>query len=49
LENASTILAERIPDAQLVVVKDAGHFPHTEKPAIVNEAMWRWLRERVAV
>src|ERR1700736_6702993 len=27
LENASTILAERIPDAQLVVVKDAGHFP----------------------
>jgi pimeloyl-ACP methyl ester carboxylesterase len=49
LENASTILAERIPDAQLVVVKDAGHFPHMEKPEIVNEAMWRWLRERVAV
>jgi Alpha/beta hydrolase family len=49
LENASTILAERIPDAQLVVVKDAGHFPHMEKPEVVNEAMWRWLRERVAV
>jgi pimeloyl-ACP methyl ester carboxylesterase len=49
LENASTILAERILDAQLVVVKDAGHFPHMEKPEIVNEAMWQWLRERVPV
>jgi len=49
LENASTILAERIPDAQLVVVKDAGHFPHMEKPEIVNEAMWQWLRERAQV
>jgi pimeloyl-ACP methyl ester carboxylesterase len=49
LENASTILAERIADAQLVVVKDAGHFPHMEKPEIVNEAMWQWLRERVQV
>jgi len=49
LENASTILAGKIPDAQLVVVKDAGHFPHMEKPEIVNEAMWHWLRDRVAV
>jgi 3-oxoadipate enol-lactonase len=49
LETASKILAEAIPDARLVVVKDAGHFPHMEKPEIVNEAMWQWLREKVAV
>jgi pimeloyl-ACP methyl ester carboxylesterase len=49
LESASRILAEGIPDARLVVVKDAAHFPHMEKPEIVNEAMWHWLRERLAV
>jgi pimeloyl-ACP methyl ester carboxylesterase len=47
LENASRIMAERIPDAQLVVVKDAGHFPHMEKPEIVNEAVCKWLREKI--
>ena len=49
LETASKILAERIPGAQLVVVKDAGHFPHMEKPEIVNEAIWQWLQDRVGV
>jgi hypothetical protein len=29
------------------VVKDAGHFPHMEKPEIVNEAMWEWLKEKI--
>ncbi len=47
LETASRVLAERIPDAQLVTVKDTGHFPHMEKPEIVNEAMWQWLEEKI--
>jgi 3-oxoadipate enol-lactonase len=49
LETASKALAEKIPDAQLVVVNDAGHFPHMEKPEIVNEALWSWLKEKVQV
>ena len=46
LEMASRVLAERIPDAQLVIANDAGHFPHMEKPEIVNEALWQWLEEK---
>ena len=47
LETSSKVLTEKIPDARLVVVKDTGHFPHMEKPEIVNEAIWEWLREKV--
>jgi 3-oxoadipate enol-lactonase len=47
VETSGKVLAERIPDAQLVIVKDAGHFPHMEKPEIVNEAMWQWLEEKI--
>ena len=47
LETASRVLAERIPNAQLVIVKDTGHFPHMEKPEIVNEAIWQWLEEKI--
>jgi 3-oxoadipate enol-lactonase len=48
LETASKVLAEKIPDARLVLVQDTGHFPHMEKPEIVNEAIWRWLEEKIA-
>ena len=27
------------------VLPDAGHFPHEEQPAVVNDALLRWLRE----
>lgn len=47
LETASKVLAEKIPDARLVVIKDTGHFPHMEKPEIVNEALWKWLEEKI--
>jgi pimeloyl-ACP methyl ester carboxylesterase len=47
LETASKVLAEKIPDARLVVIKDTGHFPHMEKPEIVNEALWQWLEEKI--
>lgn len=29
------------------MVKDAGHFPHMEKPEIVNEAIWNGLEEKI--
>lgn len=47
LETSGQVLAEKIPNARLVVVKDAGHFPHLEKPEIVNETIWEWLKEKV--
>jgi pimeloyl-ACP methyl ester carboxylesterase len=47
VETSGKVLAERIPDARLVVVQDTGHFPHMEKPEIVNEAIWQWLEEKM--
>lgn len=47
LETASKVLAEKISDARLVIVQDTGHFPHMEKPEIVNEAIWKWLEEKI--
>jgi pimeloyl-ACP methyl ester carboxylesterase len=47
IETSSQVLATMIPDARLVVVKDTGHFPHMEKPEIVNEAVWEWLEEKI--
>ncbi len=43
LETSGQVLADKLPAARLVVVKDTGHFPHMEKPEIVNEAIWEWL------
>jgi 3-oxoadipate enol-lactonase len=44
-ETASKVLSEHIPNARTTVIKDAGHFPHMEKPEIVNEVLWKWLEE----
>jgi len=38
-ETFSKVLAEYTPDARLVIVRDTGHFPHMEKPEVVNEAI----------
>ena len=47
-ETSGKVLAEQIPDAGLVMIKDTGHFPHMEKPELVNEAVWQWLEEKIA-
>jgi hypothetical protein len=39
------VLSENIPTARAVVIKDAGHFPHMEKPENVNEVLSEWLEE----
>jgi pimeloyl-ACP methyl ester carboxylesterase len=41
--------AEReLPDrARAVIIKEAGHFPHIEKPETVNELLSEWLEEKV--
>jgi pimeloyl-ACP methyl ester carboxylesterase len=41
------VLSENIPIARGVVIKDAGHFPHIEKPETVNELLSEWLEEKV--
>lgn len=46
-ETSGKVLAEKIPDARLVMIKDTGHFPHMEKPELVNEAVWQWLEENI--
>ena len=37
--------AERLlaPSSRMVVIEDAGHFPHLEKPAEVNEHILTWI------
>ena len=42
---ASRILAAGIPDAQLVEVRDAGHFPFSEEPADFQDAVRGYLQE----
>lgn len=42
---ASGALAAGIPDARLVVVRDAGHFPFSEEPAIFHDAVCAYLQE----
>ena len=37
-------LARRIPDAELVVVEDAGHMVTVEQPEAVNRALVQWMR-----
>jgi len=43
------ILFERIPDAQLEVIADAGHLSNLERPDVFTELVTRFLRERVGV
>jgi pimeloyl-ACP methyl ester carboxylesterase len=38
-----TLMAELIPDAELVVVENAGHLPTLEQPEAVTRAMTAWL------
>src|SRR5215813_8790455 len=47
-ETSGKILVGNIPDAREVMIKDTGHFPHMEKPELVNEAVWLWLEEKIA-
>lgn len=47
IERSSQVLADKLPDARLVIVNDSGHLPHVEKPEIVNEAMWKWLEDKI--
>ncbi|HJY82419.1 MAG TPA: alpha/beta hydrolase [Candidatus Binatia bacterium] len=47
-ETSGKVLAGKIPDAGLAMIKDTGHFPHMEKPELVNEAVWQWLEEKIA-
>lgn len=42
------ILADRLPDAQLVLVERAGHNPQTEQPAEVIEAIKRFITQAEA-
>jgi pimeloyl-ACP methyl ester carboxylesterase len=41
------VLADKIPNAKLVIIQDTGHFPHVEKPEIFNEALWTWMKESI--
>ena len=47
IERSSQVLADKLPDARLVIVNDSGHLPHVEKPEIVNEAIWKWLEDKI--
>ena len=40
---ASAIIAERLPNAQLEVVPDCGHWVHVEQPEAVLKSFDRWL------
>jgi len=46
-ETSGKVLAETIPEARLAMIKDTGHFPHMEKPELVNEAICSWLEEKI--
>ena len=41
------MLSENIPTARAVIIKDAGHFPHMQKPETVNEVPSEWLEEKL--
>jgi pimeloyl-ACP methyl ester carboxylesterase len=40
---ASSILASRFPNAELVTVPDCGHWVHVSKPDVVVDAIDRFL------
>ena len=39
-------MSDNIPNAHTEIIKDAGHFPHLEKPEIVNEALVKWRENK---
>ena len=43
-EKRQAFLADLMPDAQLAVIKDAGHVPSLEAPDAVTDALLDWLR-----
>ena len=45
---ASRALAAGIPDARLVLVPDAGHFPFSEEPAIFHDIVATYLHQLLA-
>lgn len=38
------LMADLIPDAQLVVIKDSGHIPVLEQPEEVNKTLFHWMQ-----
>jgi proline iminopeptidase len=44
---ASRVLAAEIPDAELVEIADAGHFPFSEEPRLFGDAVRDFLRRRL--
>ncbi|MBA3499223.1 MAG: alpha/beta fold hydrolase, partial [Deltaproteobacteria bacterium] len=40
----SAVLAKSIPQAQLSVIRDSGHFPHLEMPVTFDAEVRAWLR-----
>jgi proline iminopeptidase len=38
------IMRERIPNSELVVFEQSGHFAHVEEPEAFFDAVRRWLR-----
>jgi pimeloyl-ACP methyl ester carboxylesterase len=48
LREQSDLLAERIPNARLVVIEKAGHLAHFERPEAVGEAVEAFLAELAA-
>jgi pimeloyl-ACP methyl ester carboxylesterase len=39
----SYLMAEKIPNCELVLIEGAGHVPMMERPTQLNEAITRWL------
>jgi pimeloyl-ACP methyl ester carboxylesterase len=40
-----SLMASRMPQANLVVLDDCGHLPPIEQPAAVTDAVRTWLRQ----
>jgi pimeloyl-ACP methyl ester carboxylesterase len=40
-------IAEKVPHADLVVLKGAGHFPSVESPAEYQQVVSEWLRRQL--
>lgn len=43
IQNTANILAERIPNAQLEIIKDAGHMNNMEQPQLFNSLVSKFL------
>jgi pimeloyl-ACP methyl ester carboxylesterase len=44
-ERFGALFRDTIPDARLVLIEGAGHYPHEEKPAEVARAIAAFARE----